>query len=156
MSSPVMSFEDFVDRLRTEVPAQISKANEGVECELPDIFELKSSNRQRSMLLNPNDVREHLKGLMERRDKVDRFLDVVSAVRGEKMEVTEITKGHRQDERDFILRGRNPETGVNVNDMRILLGQAARRGDDIRNEVTQAAFYKLLNLHAYREKANFI
>ncbi len=156
MSSPVMSFEDFVDRLRTEVPAQIRKANEGVECELPDIFELKRDNRQRSMLLNPKDAREHLLGLMERREKVDRFLDVVSAVRGEKVEVTEIKRGHRQDERDYILKGRNPETGVNVNDMRVLLGAESRRGDDIRNEVTQAAFYKLLSLHAYREKANFI
>jgi hypothetical protein len=154
MPSPVMSFEDFVERLRKDVPATIRADNERVEGELPEIFELKPQGRQRSLLINPADAREHLKDLMARREKVDTFLDVVSSVRGEKVEITEVSRGHREDERDFILKGRNPNTGVNVMDMRVLLGQPERAGDDIRNEVTQAALYKALNLHVYREKAH--
>jgi hypothetical protein len=153
MASPVMSFEDFVEILRSEVPANITKANEKVEGELPDIFELKPDLRQRSLLLNPSEVRQEIKGLMDLRDKRDVFLDVVSAVRRERVEITEVTKGHREDERDFVLKGRNPETGVNVDDFRVLIGVPEKDGRDIRNEVTQSAFYKALNLHVYRSKA---
>jgi len=154
MASPVMSFEEFVEKLRFEVPEKIGKANEKVQSELPGLLEVRSTNRQRSLLINPKEARSHLKDLMGRRERTDRFLDTVSAVRDEKVEITEVVRGHREDNRDFILKGRNPETGVNVNDMRVLLGIPERHGEDIRNEATQAAFYKTLNLHIYREKAD--
>jgi hypothetical protein len=154
MPSPVMSFEEFVEQLRSSVPARIQEENKKVESELPEIIDFKPQLRQRSMLLNPKDAQAGLKGMIEKQGKVERFLDVVSAVRGEKVEITEVLPGHRDDGRDVIMRGRNPETGTNVEDLRILLGMPERKGADIRNEVTQAAFYKALNLHVYRERAN--
>jgi hypothetical protein len=154
MVSGTVSFEEFVEKLRSEVPAQIEEANKKVEGELPEILEIRSSNKQRSLLLNPNEARSHLKGMMEKDEKVNKFLDVVSSIRGGKVEITEVSRGHRDDKRDFIMKGRNPVSGVNVEDMRVLLGVPKRKGTDIRNEVTQAAFYKLLNLHVVQEKAN--
>ncbi len=153
MPSPVMTFEEFVERLRTDVSGEIEKSNKAVEEELPQILELKPSLRQRSLLIDPKGAQKHLRGLMEKQDKTDKFLDAVSAVRGEKVEITQVQRGHRDDNRDFILKGRN-EMGINVDDLRLLLGAPKKKGEDIRNEVSQASFYKLLNLHVYREKAS--
>ncbi len=150
-----MSFEDFMKKLRTDVNADIEKANETVEEQLPDILSIKRQNRQRSLLINPDEAQKQLKGMIEERENVDQFLDVVSAVRGEKVEITRITSGDRKDERDFIIKGRNPQTGQNIADLRVLVGAPDAKGTDIRNEVSQAAFYKVLNLRVYREKASF-
>ena len=148
MVSPVVSFDDFMKILKADLNQDIAKANEQVEEQLPNILDLKPKNRQRSMLLNPESAQKHMRGLIEQQDNADRFLDVVSAVRGESVEITEIKPGHRKDERDFIVRGRNPKTGAFADDFRVLIGER----DNIRNEVSQAAFMKLLNLRVYREK----
>jgi len=154
-----MSFEDFMQKLRTEVPAEIERENEKIkkkkEDELPQLFEIKPDLRQRSLLLNPKEAQAQLKGLIENQSRVERFLDVVSAVREEKVEITEVQQGHRVDNRDFILKGRNPETGMNVQDLRVLLGIPERGGKDVLNEATLAAlFYPALGLHTYNVRAN--
>ena len=154
MASPVMSFEDFMQKVWSETQSRIDTANRNVEDKLPDILEVKSGIRERSLLINPREAQKHMRDLIQHQDKADRFLDVVSAVRGQQVEITEVGPGHRDDRRDYVLKGRNPETGENVMDMRVLVGNPIRRGADIRNEVTQAAFYKALNLHVYREKAD--
>ncbi|MFH0861705.1 MAG: hypothetical protein V1875_01625 [Candidatus Altiarchaeota archaeon] len=159
MVSPVMSFEDFMQKLRTEVPAEIERENEKIkrkkEDELPQLFEIRPDIRQRSLLLNPKEAQTQLKGLIENQGRVERFLDVVSAVREEKVEIAEVQQGHRADNRDFILKGRNPDTGLNVQDLRILLGIPERAGKDVLNEATLAAlFYPAIGLHTYNVRAN--
>lgn len=154
MPHATVPFEEFMKQLRAEIPEQIRRENEDVEGELPDLLEVKPKARERSLLIKPDEARKQLRGLMQQREKTDRFLDVVSAVRGEKMEITGVHRGHRDDGRDYILKGRN-ETGVNVDDLRVLLGVPEREGEDIRNEVSQSAFYRELNLSAYRARADF-
>jgi hypothetical protein len=159
MVSPVMSFEDFMQKLRTEVPADIKRENEKIrkkrEDDLPELFEIKPNIRQRSLLLNPKEAQTQLKGLIEHQGRAERFLDVVSAVREEKVQITEVLQGHRADNRDFILKGRNPETGLNVQDLRVLLGVQEKDGKDVLNEATLAAlFYPTLGLHTYNVRAN--
>jgi hypothetical protein len=153
MASPVMSFEEFMQKVWSETQSNIEKANESVEGNLPQILEMKGLVRQRSLLINPREAQTHMRELIQHQHKADRFLDVVSALRGQ-VEITEVGPGHRDDKRDWFLKGRDPRTGENVPDMRVLVGSPQRQGDDIRNEVTQAAFYKALNLHVYREKAS--
>ncbi len=154
MPSPIMSFEDFVDRLRKDVRKDIQKANEKVDEQLPEILEVKSPLKQRSLLISPQEARKHLKGLIERQEVMDEFLDVVSSVRGEKVHINSVEDGHREDGRDKILKVSNPDTGEQLMDYRLLVGNAQRNGHDIRNETSQAAFFKLLNLRVYREKAS--
>jgi hypothetical protein len=153
MPSPVMSFEEFMDQIRVDVPERIRQDNERIEDNIPDLLELKASNRQRSLLLHPGEAKDELKGLIERSERADKFLDIVSAVRDESVEITGVQPGHRSDRRDYILKGRNLKTREDVMDYRVLIGRPERQGDDIRNEVTQGAFYKAVGLHAIPEKA---
>jgi hypothetical protein len=148
-----MSFEEFVECVRSDVSREIQRTNEDVEEQLPEILDVKRVNRQRSLLLDPNGARRHIKGLMEKQEAVDRFLDVVTGVRGEKVQITTVVDGHRQDRRDKILKAKDPHTGEDLMDYRLLMGDPKRRGEDIRNEASSHAFYKLLKLPVYPEKA---
>ncbi|MBU0762259.1 MAG: hypothetical protein KKD39_04485 [Candidatus Altiarchaeota archaeon] len=149
-----MSFKEFIDLLRSDVTESIEQSNRQVEEELPQILEIKPSIKQRSLLLNPHDARRHLKDMIEKQDVADKFMDVVTGVRGEKVHITTVEDGQREDKRDKILKAVNPDTGEQLMDYRLLIGDPKRKGADIRNEVSQAAFYKLLNLRVYREKAH--
>lgn len=155
MVSPVMSFEDFMKKIRTDVNTDIKRANLSVEEQLPDILDIKRRNMQRSLLIDPDDVQSHLRDMIAERHSAEHFLDVVSAVRGQDVDIDSIIAGHRQDKRDFLIKGKDPKTGQNTDDYRVLVGDKGLKGKDIRNEVTQTAFYKALNLRAYRQKASF-
>jgi hypothetical protein len=174
MVTGTVAFEDFMRELgtvqggqkamerdlgavRTDVRSRIESANrkvqdETLEQKLGDVF--KDDFKQRGLLINPDAERKLIKKAMWLRDGKDEFHTNVSTFFGAPVEVTNIQKGWRNDGRDFLFEGRNQESGVNVDDFRVLLGVPERKKQDTMNTVSQDKIYESLGLHFYRQRAS--
>lgn len=162
-SEKMRSLEGDLTRNGSKVRDDIREDNQEVEDKFPELHTIKPRIRQRSLFIDPLHARTHLRKLISKQGESEEretkqkvmereFLEVITAVRGKPVKITEVHDGHRDDQRDKILKAQDEKTGEQVLDYRLLIGDPEKNGRDIRNDLSQVAFYKLLDLRTARVK----
>ncbi|MCX6694796.1 MAG: hypothetical protein NTU61_00665 [Candidatus Altiarchaeota archaeon] len=156
----VESMTEFQRRMYTissEISQRITEKSQEVrEKELPGPMQLKVAPKPpitRRKLETGLDWPSELsafKGSVHERDYADTIMSSVSDLRGPDVTITSMSKGHREDGRDFILQGvkKQGRASTNVDDMRIVFGDQ----DKVKNEVLAGRIMRELNLPFYSEQ----
>jgi hypothetical protein len=157
----VESITDFQKRmyaLSAEMNRQIrEKAEEVKEKEMPDLKQLKlapAKPPRTKVKLDtgldwPSEVKA-MRSKVHEQDYADTIMGSVNDMRGPNVTITAISKGHREDGRDAILKGvrRDGRLTTDIDDLRILFG----RREGVKNEVLAGRIMEELSLPFYSEQ----